>query len=1081
MSATNDATNVGVVGSPSTNWEISLDVLGSASHEPIVGGMLFLTHPLGTGEELALGTVTEVETSNTFHQNPLLRGVVKAKGTLSGMSGDMGDIRSATIKIQACYKRPSEDKPWAQSGPSMRTSPPTGALLKQINDDVISDLMAGEKDLHYLGRLHSTDVKIPMSMRDFSGERGAVHQAVFGLSGSGKALDVNTPIPTPTGWTTMGDLCDGDVVFDEAGNPTTVVKAHEVRLDRPCYEVVFSDDSVIVADEEHLWETRYLHSGLNVKTQVLTTKQIKDSLSLTGHGPATKSNHAIPVTAPLNLPARDDLPVAPYTLGLWLAAGDVTASGYRSENPELAMLVEADGYTVRGTEHPDGYQVDGLREGLVEAGLTAATISDTPDGKTGPPQIPQAYLRASEAQRRALLAGLLDGAGTTAPGGVVRFTCALPHHLARGVAKLVRTLGYLPTVATLHRQGAAYAVEFTTADQVFTLNHQQVAHKANSQWLDPVKTGYRYITYVEPVESRPVRCITVDSPNSLYLAGKEMIPTHNTVFANYILAGQMRHKDMGMIIVDPQGQFSSETGFSFSLQAWAAEMGREVIVRRVSEDLRLEKDAPLFVSLLSKTKFTREIQKMAAETAEILMEEFAKVLKSYDGDWDEADSSVLLRAVIDSLRDPKKLKKVYADPSRQRRLLESLSDILGEIPEVDESGNEVDQAEWDLARPAETTRLFRELLSQFAPLHNLFSDKNPNGDKRHSMWGTITSVFDKSSRNGAPAPLLILDMSTSGNVSWLKSLVADEDTAHAMEAIRVLDQDSIKASILSKVCATLKNASEAEFRKGDTLNTMVVFDEAWRYAPPPHLASVEEIADLSRELAGYARDTRKFGIGWFYITQSPRSLNDDIWGQLSVRIIGYGLGGADLAKVGEQMDDPDHLKLYRGFAPPESTNPKVYPFMMVGPVSPLSFTKAPVFLSAYTNFEDFRLDNYQWIGRVRSEQGLPVLTGTPAMVSGVVVPISRRAKVGRSETDRAAEQVRLFRSTGGVNPADSAHLSKDDSFAGAAVPAEITGWGSPTKAEPVVVAVADSAPGADHDGEVSDGFKKVSPADTPPF
>ena len=215
MSATNDATNVGVVGSPSTNWEISLDILGTASHEPIVGGMLFLTHPLGTGEELALGTVTEVETTNTFHQNPLLRGVVKAKGTLTGMSGDQGDIRAATIKIQACYKREG-DNAWAQSGPSMRTSPPTGAFLKQINDDVISDLMAGEKDLHYLGRLHSTDVKIPMSMRDFSGERGAIHQAVFGQSGSGKALDLNTPIPTPTGWTTMGELKVGDEVLGTA-------------------------------------------------------------------------------------------------------------------------------------------------------------------------------------------------------------------------------------------------------------------------------------------------------------------------------------------------------------------------------------------------------------------------------------------------------------------------------------------------------------------------------------------------------------------------------------------------------------------------------------------------------------------------------------------------------------------------------------------------------------------------------------------------------------------------------------------------------------------------------------------------
>src|SRR5262249_1673050 len=65
--------------------------------------------------------------------------------------------------------------------------------------------------------------------------------------------DVDTPIPTPTGWKRMGDLVVGDVVFDEQGQPTRVTAAFDIMYNRPCYEVVFSDGSSLVADAEHEW------------------------------------------------------------------------------------------------------------------------------------------------------------------------------------------------------------------------------------------------------------------------------------------------------------------------------------------------------------------------------------------------------------------------------------------------------------------------------------------------------------------------------------------------------------------------------------------------------------------------------------------------------------------------------------------------------------------------------------------------------------------------------------------------------------------------------------------------------------
>ena len=75
--------------------------------------------------------------------------------------------------------------------------------------------------------------------------------------GVGKALSLDTPLPTPTGWTTMGDVAVGDWLLGADGRPTLVMAATGVMLGRPCYEVEFSDGTRIVADAQHQWPTGY--------------------------------------------------------------------------------------------------------------------------------------------------------------------------------------------------------------------------------------------------------------------------------------------------------------------------------------------------------------------------------------------------------------------------------------------------------------------------------------------------------------------------------------------------------------------------------------------------------------------------------------------------------------------------------------------------------------------------------------------------------------------------------------------------------------------------------------------------------
>ncbi|KUG57062.1 replicative DNA helicase [Serinicoccus chungangensis] len=134
----------------------------------------------------------------------------------------------------------------------------------------------------------------------------------------GKALALETPLPTPGGWTTMGEVTVGDELLGADGRPTSVVAATEVMHDRPCYEVEFSDGSVIVADEEHLWACaegdghRVLTTG-----EAVTALEAGDSLQIGrgGDQPATwavreiRSVTSVPVRC-VQVAARDHLYLA---------------------------------------------------------------------------------------------------------------------------------------------------------------------------------------------------------------------------------------------------------------------------------------------------------------------------------------------------------------------------------------------------------------------------------------------------------------------------------------------------------------------------------------------------------------------------------------------------------------------------------------------------------------------------------------------------------------------------------------------------------------------------------------------------
>ncbi|WP_446226528.1 replicative DNA helicase [Nocardia sp. IBHARD005] len=109
--------------------------------------------------------------------------------------------------------------------------------------------------------------------------------------GVGKALALDTPLPTPGGWTTMGEVRVGDELLGADGRPTRVLAATEEMTDRPCYEVEFSDGTVITADEEHQWTT--LAPTLAPHPVVRTTGEIAHSLRT----PRDNFAHMVPRSA----------------------------------------------------------------------------------------------------------------------------------------------------------------------------------------------------------------------------------------------------------------------------------------------------------------------------------------------------------------------------------------------------------------------------------------------------------------------------------------------------------------------------------------------------------------------------------------------------------------------------------------------------------------------------------------------------------------------------------------------------------------------------------------------------------------
>jgi len=370
-----------------------------------------------------------------------------------------------------------------------------------------------------------------------------VHCLITSGRGFGKMLDLNTEIPVREGFKSMKDIRVGDIVFDEQGKECSVLFVSDVETPLEAYRVWFDDGSFIDACADHQWVTwthreRKQHyrkgnkklptywieyqSGKEVFGGVKTTKELLDSLS---YGKRNDLNHAIPLTQPIQGTDKK-LPVSPYVLGVWLGDGskrDACVTQEQSDQIELRPLIEAEGFETTDHSCVQNFGILGLLSKLKTLGVQ--------NNK----HIPENYLTSSFTQRLELLKGLMDTDGHVSKNNNSCEFSQSDKNLAHQVAQLICSLGMkctiksrIPVNTTTNKRGQEnWRVVFTATLPVFKLK-RKLSRLVFHDKLQQSKLHHRMIVNVEPINPVPMRCITVDSPSSMYLATKNYIPTHNT-------------------------------------------------------------------------------------------------------------------------------------------------------------------------------------------------------------------------------------------------------------------------------------------------------------------------------------------------------------------------------------------------------------------------------------------------------------------------------------------------------------------------------------------------------------------------
>ncbi len=305
-----------------------------------------------------------------------------------------------------------------------------------------------------------------------------------GAAGPGKALSLETPIPTPVGFRLLGSLHTGDIVYNIHGEPVKIIAETETFIDRECF-LVRCCGQKIVADAEHQW---VMDNGL-----IKSTKEIFNS----------PFKFFVPASLPVQMDKKAYI-LDPYVLGVCLIRGQPKdRSKFTTWDPELYSTLKAVGYTLDDVS----YQIAQIKE---RKDLINELVN--PDSR----RIPHHYMLGSFNQRMALVEGIMDGGNGRGP-------CVPKEDLPflHDFFSLAASLGLGPKLCKTRFSNKWY------------LNIQSLKYRC-SRFAGQRIGAYKKmklrdgITSVKPFKSVPTKCIQV-SGGGTFLVTAAYIPTHNSM------------------------------------------------------------------------------------------------------------------------------------------------------------------------------------------------------------------------------------------------------------------------------------------------------------------------------------------------------------------------------------------------------------------------------------------------------------------------------------------------------------------------------------------------------------------------
>ena len=356
------------------------------------------------------------------------------------------------------------------------------------------------------------------------GQGKAPTEGVVASPGAGKRLPLTTPILREDGtWTTMGDLRVGDRIWSTHG-PTAVTRLSPVKEDAPALRMVFDDGTTQVCDPEHRWT----FMGPDAPSWPVPDQNEPDG-ALSG---LLTSNDPEDTTTPEQLATLvgDSQRAEDYLRASERLRPD--GSG-RFRMRDLCREVLEDrgadtgacGITITAQE---------ARTLLDEGRALSLPLAD-------PLTLPEAAVRPDALDAPTLARLVTAGSASSAD---VESALIWPEHDRRRLLEAV--LGDPEGLAADDDVVEALAtLAAATATGVVTFPGRIRATGSTS----------RCLVAIEPVPSVPMRCITVDSPNHLYLAGTRLLPTHNTVSRGLKPVHEDALRGVTQYVWDPKGDF----------------------------------------------------------------------------------------------------------------------------------------------------------------------------------------------------------------------------------------------------------------------------------------------------------------------------------------------------------------------------------------------------------------------------------------------------------------------------------------------------------------------------------------------